>query len=98
VVEPEVVEPEVVVPEVVEPEVVEPADLEPEPVVVRAPVGAANWKRSNSVWTDRVFNTVPRRPENDAVSWPPRWKPASPVVDLTDDAHADEVDYAAQGD
>jgi hypothetical protein len=98
VVAPEVVEPEVVEPEVVEPDVVEPEVVEPEPVVRPAPVAAANWKRSNSVWTDRVFNTVPRRPENDAVSWPPRWKPASRVVDLTDDAHADEVDYAARGD
>ena len=88
---------EVVEPEVVEPEVVEPPVVEPEPVRQPAPVGGANWQRSNSLWTDRVLNTIPRRPENEAVSWPPRWKPASRVVDLTDVA-ADEVDYASPRD
>lgn len=110
---PEVVVPEVVVPEVVIPEVVpvaevleQPAPAEPrveptpEPVVEPAPSPAANWQRSNSLWTDRVFNTTPRRPENETVSWPPRWKPETPFVDLTDaaDSEADPVDSAAPAD
>jgi hypothetical protein len=109
---PPVVEPEVV-PTIAVPEVVpvaevldKPAPDEPrvvptrDPVVEHAPVPAANWQRSNSVWTDRVFNTAPRRPENETVSWPPRWKPATPFVDLTDpdDSDADRVDSAAPAD
>jgi hypothetical protein len=84
VVEPEVVEPEVVEPEVVEPEVVEPDVVEP------APVAAANWQRSSSVWTDRVFNTSPRVPANEVVQWPPRWNPDAPNTDEID--HAPPVD------
>jgi len=111
VVEPEVV-PEVVqttvVPEVVPvAEVLEqPAPDEPrveptpEPVVEPAPSPAANWQRSNSLWTDRVFNTTLRRPENETVSWPRRWKPEAPFVDLTDhaDSEAAPVDSAAPAD
>jgi len=48
------------------------ADVEPEPVVEPAPLPAANWERTNSVWTDRVFNTAPRDRDFEAVSWPPR--------------------------
>ena len=100
VIAPEVVVPEVVVPEVVVPEVVEPVVVEPEvvapaeePVVEPVPVGAANWQRSNSLWTDRVFNTTSRSRESETVSWP-RSKPATRLVDITD-VGADRVDSTA---
>ncbi len=90
VVEPVVVEPVVVVPEVVEPEIVEPIVVEPE--IVEAVPAAASWKPSNSLWTDRVFNTVTRFRESQTVAWPPQWKPAADVVDLADDSESDQVD------
>jgi hypothetical protein len=89
--EPEVVEPVVVVPEVVEPEPIVETEVVPEPEVIEA-VPATAWQRSSSLWTDRVFNTVPRNRESEAVVWPPRWKPAAPFVDLTDDSDAEEID------
>jgi hypothetical protein len=94
IVEPDVVE--IVEPVVVEPEVVEPAVAEPE-VVEPAPIAAASWQRSSSVWTDRVFNTSPRLRSNEIVEWPPRWKPAASVVDIADESN-DEIDYAAPAD
>ena len=94
VVIPEVVIPEVVVPEVVVPEVVEPEvvpEVVPEPEVIEA-VPAVNWQRSTSAWTQRVFNTAPRIREAETVAWPPRWKPADELIDLTDDSEADQMD------
>jgi hypothetical protein len=50
------------------------------------------------VWTNRVFNTSPRLNASETVEWPPRWKPAAPLIDLSDESKADEIDYAAPAD
>ncbi len=96
VAEPEVAAPEVPEPEVVVPEVIE-ADPTPEPEVIAKPdivesVPAVNWQRSTSAWTQRVFNTAPRVREAETVTWPPRWKPADKLIDLTEDSDVDQMD------
>lgn len=85
VVEPEVIEPEVVVPEVVEAAVVEPEVREPE-VIEPEMMPAANWSKSSSVWTNRVFNTESRFGPSETVAWPPQWKPPNEFIDITDDS------------
>jgi hypothetical protein len=89
--EPEVPEPEVVVPEVIEPDPVPEPEVRAKPEIVES-VPAVNWQRSTSAWTQRVFNAAPRVPEAETVTWPPRWKPADQMIDLTEDSDADQVD------
>lgn len=80
-----IVEPVVEVPEpVMVAEVVE-AVVEPpvERVGEAAPVApAAGWQLSNSLWKERVFNSVPLRAQNEKVQWPRQWKPVAPLPEL----------------
>lgn len=68
---------EVVVPEPVE---------EPEPAVSATPIAAANWQRSDSLWTAKVFNSSPGVRQTEKVTWPRGWTPLQTFDDLVDES------------
>jgi hypothetical protein len=74
--------PAIELPPVADPDPVE----EPEPAVSATPIAAANWQRSDSLWTAKVFNSSPGVRQTEKVTWPRGWTPVQTFDDLVDES------------